>query len=241
MATSHTIPNFDLFDTGDILLFSGNGLFPSELIEFMTDSDISHVGMVLRNPIIDNQQRTGLYIFESTAFINAPNIENGKYTDGVQINELSQVFSTTDGAIYWRRLRADRNKDFDQVVRGLYKLTYGASYDFDPVDWVKAFFDITYGNEEKEDTFICSALLAFVFDRLGYLLKPVNWTIVRPVDWATVTMQNNNSSRVHLASCELEPAVLVKPNQIKPVPSSGILDKLYSYVSSVYSWVRKLY
>lgn len=237
----HNIPHIDMFDTGDILLFSGSGIFPSKIIEFMTDSDISHIGIVLKNPCIFGKQYEGYYIFESTAFIDAKNVESGKYTSGVQINELSKVFDTTNGSIFWRKLNVDRNKDFNEIMEQSYRLTKGASYDYDPEDWIKAFFDIHTGDEEKNTEYICSALASFLYDRLGLLQKPVDWTIVRPVDWVTVSDQNNNNSRIHLTNSSLDKPLKVKDDKNNDKNNNDKNNTYYDiftgYVKSIYKFI----
>jgi hypothetical protein len=210
------------FDTGDILLFSGNGVFPSGFIELMTDSAISHIGIVVRNPLINGTCANGLYVFESTAFIDTMNVENNQYTAGVQINSLDAVIAVTNGAIYWRRLVTTRDTTFTDTMNDVYRLTYGATYDFNPEDWVKAYFDIVAGNETKTTEFICSALATFVYQKLGLLYDPVQWSIIRPVDWATA---GTDTSRLRLKDCSLDPPVLLKANPEPP----GILARIYAW------------
>lgn len=220
--------HIDEFDTGDILLFSGNGVFPSGFIEFMTDSNISHIGMIVKNPMINGARADGLYVFESTAYIDTMNVENNQYTMGVQINSLDAVVKVTDGAIYWRRLITNRDQTFTDTMDNLYKLTYGASYDINPEDWVKAYFDIISGNEQKTDEFICSALAAFVYLKLGHLYDPVEWSIIRPVDWAKA---GTDESRLRLKDCSLDLPLVLKANPEPP----GMLSRLYSYLASWFS------
>jgi hypothetical protein len=202
------IPNYQLFQTGDILLFSDKKFIPSILIEDFTHSKYSHTGIILRDPKFPSESFEGLYILESTGYIDAKDVENHKYKVGVQINKLSKVYDITNGEIYWRRLTTDRNEEFDQILTEVHKLTHDKGYDFDPDDWVKAYFDWHHGDEQKENVFICSALVAFLYDRMGFLKKPVEWTIVRPVDWGTEYPPEDR--RVHIDNCQLDKEIQIR-------------------------------
>lgn len=203
------IPNHELFQTGDLLLFSGKSVFPSELIQMFTHSKYSHTGIILRDPVFAQESFKGLYILESTGYIAANDVEKHKRIVGVQINRLSDVYKDVgSGTIYWRRLITTRDKDFYQILSNVHTLTYGKGYDFDPADWIKAYFDIIDKYEQKEDVFICSALCSFLFDRLGLLVKPVNWTIVRPVDMGTEYPESER--RIAFINCTMEPEIQIK-------------------------------
>jgi hypothetical protein len=202
------IPNHQLFQTGDILLFSDKKFIPSILIEDFTHSKYSHTGIILRDPTFPSESFKGLYILESTGYIDAKDVETHQYKVGVQINKLSKVYDVTNGEIYWRRLTTERNEDFGQILSEVHKLTHDKGYDFDPDDWIKAYFDWHHGNEQKENVFICSALVAFLYDRLGFLKKPVEWTIVRPVDWGTEYPPEDR--RIHIDNCQLDKEVQIR-------------------------------
>lgn len=227
------IPNYELFQTGDILLFSDREFIPSILIEEMTHSKYSHVGIILRDPKFPHESLEGLYILESTGYIKVKDVENHKYKVGVQINKLSDVYNITEGNIYWRRLTTDRDTDFDQIISEVHKLTHDKGYDFDPGDWVKAYFDWHIGNEQKENEFICSALVAFLYDRLGFLTKPVEWTIVRPVDWGTEYPESER--RVHIDNCVLDPEIQIRFFDDKKDDDDNQNDKTSSYWSYLYA------
>ena len=66
------------FNTGDIILFQDtkrNTLLDwlGYFIQYFTKSKYSHVGMVVKDPLIKGKTITGIYLLESTAFdaINA--------------------------------------------------------------------------------------------------------------------------------------------------------------------------
>jgi len=246
------IPNYQLFETGDLLLFSDKKFIPSRAIEDLTHSKYSHTGMILRDPKFPNESFEGLYILESTGYIDAKDVEDHKYKVGVQINKLSEVYKVTNGEIYWRRLHTDRNENFYQVISEVHKITHDKGYDFDPDDWVKAYFDWHYGNEQKENVFICSALMSFLYDRLGFLEKPVDWTIVRPVDLGTEYPPEDR--RVKIVNCQLDDEVQIRfmnpDDPTKPVEkdsdnsdnsdSSDESWSIWSYLYAPIGYVRSI-
>jgi hypothetical protein len=198
--------------------------------------------MILRDPDFGYESFKGLYILESTGYIDAKDVEDHKYKIGVQINRLSKIYDITDGTIYWRRLHTTRNENFYQIISEVHKITHDKGYDFDPDDWVKAFFDWHSGNEQKENVFICSALLSFIYDRLGYLEKPVEWTIVRPKDWGTEDPPKDR--RVHIVNCQLDPMIQIRFNNpddpTKPTPTDPDNDwSIWSYLYAPIGYIVK--
>jgi len=237
------IPNNELFQTGDVLLFSDKKFIPSLLIEDLTHSKYSHVGTILKDPIFPNETlEEGLYILQATGYIDVKDVENNCYTNGVQINKLSSVYDKTNGDIYWRRLTTDRNQEFLQIVSEVHKITHNKDYDFDPDDWIKSYFDWHYGNEQKENAFVCSALISFLYDRLGFLKKPNDWTLVRPVDWGTEYPLEDR--RIHIENCQLDSEIQIKfmkPKDPIDVPESVKVttesSSIWKYLYSPIDWI----
>lgn len=228
------IPHHEDFKTGDLLLFSGKDCFPSKFIEDLTDSKYSHIGIILRNPILDGKEYKGLFIFESTAWIDAKDVEDHKFTTGVQINELSKVYNEPDGNIYWRRLNADRDDNFYKILKNVHSVTYGKDYDFDPMDWIKAYFDIIDSSDQRTDKFICSALVAYTYDQLNFLVKPVDWTIVRPKDFGTEDPPDER--RITTINCTLD-----KEIQIKLTINQSGIGYYMSYVYTPMNVIKSIF
>ena len=226
-----SIPNIELFQTGDVLLFADHSWYPSRFIEFATHSKYSHVGIVLRDPCFGEESLKGLYILESTAFIDADDVETHTRVSGVQINRFDKVYDITEGEIYWRRLHIDRNNDFNDIMTDVHRLTFGKGYDYDPKDWIKAFFDIHNSNDERTDKFDCSALVAFIYDRLGLLIKPVDWTIIRPKDWGCEDEVEHRRVKIDNEQCTLD-----DPIQIKFCNNNkSYIGMMYDYVMSIFN------
>jgi hypothetical protein len=102
--------------TGDLLLCDnleqkGLGLF-GWLIKYGSQSDFSHIGMVVVNPDFTylDKPLKGVYVWQSgTAQI--PDAEDGKRKIGVQLTPIIDFITTYKGKIYLRRLRVHTAED----------------------------------------------------------------------------------------------------------------------------------
>lgn len=106
----------DSLKTGDLLLCDnleqkGLGLF-GWLIKYGSQSDFSHIGMVVVNPDFTylDKPLKGVYVWQSgTAQI--PDAEDGKRKIGVQLTPIIDFITTYKGKIYLRRLRVHFAED----------------------------------------------------------------------------------------------------------------------------------
>ena len=102
--------------TGDLLLCDnleqkGLGLF-GWLIKYGSQSDFSHIAMVVVNPDFTylDKPLKGVYVWQSgTAQI--PDAEDGKRKIGVQLTPIVDFITTYKGKIYLRRLRVHMAED----------------------------------------------------------------------------------------------------------------------------------
>lgn len=164
---------------GDVVAFGGRAPF-SILTKFMTQSAVSHVGVILQTKVVEDQSgRFFNQIIESTEL-------NG-FT-GVQINRFSERMSY-EGDIWWLPLCPElRESRFDQSR--FYDFLFNqakARKEFDiPQALMSAFdiFDSLKGpgyNERDYSRFFCSELVAAAFEEAG-LSGTVNASEVTPID-----------------------------------------------------------
>lgn len=89
--------------TGDVIAFSGNSRI-SKIIKWKTDSQYSHVGIVM-----DADAKGGIgkavLMVESTALCNQPDVLDGKIIKGVQLHFLSNRLDEYDGKAWWLPLK----------------------------------------------------------------------------------------------------------------------------------------
>lgn len=169
-------------ETGDLLLLNGK-YFISKLIEYFTGSIFSHCGILIKNPKFFDNQLEGLYLLESGSEIN-PDSENNRKKIGVQLTKLDDIIKNYDGDLYIRKLKCEKGEDFYEKMEQIHSDLHNLPYDINPIDWLKAEFDIEVGNLQKKNTFWCSALVAYVYTKLGFLDENIPWTIIKPQDFS---------------------------------------------------------
>ena len=187
------------FDTGDLILFEDKSHnswldYLSYLIQYFTDSKYSHVGMVVKDPLIKGKTIKGLYLLESTGLDHMIDIDDHKTKFGVQIVDLHKRLQSDDDIFYYRKLNKDRDEKFIDLYNKTYVIVKDKPYDINPLDWCKADFDLKKGNVQKTNTFFCSALVSFMLVSLNILPRDTDWTIMRPKDLGT-----ENGTRLDLS------------------------------------------
>ena len=186
----------DELETGDIILFSGN-YFLSYIVEYFTKSIYSHVGVVLKNPNLGDAKFKGIYLLES-GFENTPDPENHRIKKGVQIINLEDKIKNYKGRIYVRKLHCTRNKKFYEKIIEIHSTVHNIPYDLNPIDWIKAYYQLDIGNTQKENTYWCSALVSFVYVELGFLDKNIPWTLISPKELSS------SSNQLKFINCKLD-------------------------------------
>jgi len=167
-------------ETGDIILFNGN-YFMSHIIEYFTSSIYSHVGIILKNPDLGDATFEGIYLLESGRE-NTPDPENNRIKKGVQIINLEEKIKNFNGQIYVRKLHCTRDKEFYEKIKHIHSAVHNIPYDLNPIDWIKADLQLDIGNTHKTNTYWCSALVTYVYVKLGFLDKNIPWSLISPQD-----------------------------------------------------------
>ena len=202
-----TIPKIEEFDTGDIILFSDITYIPSRIIEWVTGSKYSHVGIILKDPTFINPLLKGLYILESTGLSSIVDSEDNKRKTGVQIRKLENVCNDYNGAIFWRKLHALRDEEFKRKITEIHTKVHDKPYDVQPIDWLKSMFNDRYGSLQITSRFFCSALVTYIYDVLGFVASNTPWTIIRPKDLGTENLATN---RIKFVNCIVDNEVMIK-------------------------------
>lgn len=174
--------------TGDLLLFNTRTHWYDFLIEKFTNSKFSHVGMIYRSlPCLDCSN-VGVCLLES-GYESFPDVVKNKQIYGVQLADIEKVLDTykstsTSITVYYRRLGRELSKDEIDKLRSSVDNVYAKPYDLLPQDWLKSAFDIYKGNEQRTKTFWCSALVAYLYDMLGFIKRDTPWTIIQPTQFS---------------------------------------------------------
>ena len=190
------------FNTGDLILFSGKHSIISSTIRLWTKSHYTHIGMVIVNPILEEpdgsqKELRGIYLIESGGepILDA---DDKVYKFGVQIVSLEEVIESYEGSIYWRKLNISATTLTYNEIRihlsKIYKYIKNKKYDLDLIDLLTIdlnidieqqvstciFFNWFRHDTQKQDKFVCSALVAFLYTKLNFLPSITQWTEVGP-------------------------------------------------------------
>ncbi len=175
----------DDLKTGDILLFDYEGcsLFAS-LIKRFTKSNITHVGMILKDPVFIHPLLKGYYVWESGSEEN-PDPQDDKKKIGVQITPLLEIYEkykNTGGKIYARKI-VDNTMFTDENLLKIHDVVYNKPYDIVPLDWIEGYLQKD-PNPQKTNRFWCSALIGYIYTKLKILNEDTDWSILRPCDFS---------------------------------------------------------
>jgi len=188
-------------ETGDILLFSNYpsgilGYFDS-LIRLGTQSQYSHIGIVLKDPEFLGLK--GLYMWESGSETK-PDPQDGIKKIGVQITPIKEVLNNykDSGHIFYRKLKCPKDLITTEKLKTIHHEVYLKPYDINPVHWLSAVFTPNV-NMNQTNSFWCSALVAYIYIELGILSSDENWTLKRPSDFS-LSAEHLKFSK----DCELE-------------------------------------
>ena len=202
ISRKHLIENCQ---TGDILLYNSKYTI-GRLIEYFTNSKFSHVSIILRDPIHIDPSLKGLYVIESGSEKIKDSL-SGKKVIGVQVIPLNYVLDQYDGGyignLYYRKLECVRDDNFNRNIINVVKSSDTKPYDLNPLDWIKAAFDLEIGDCQKDNTFWCSALVSYIYIKLGFLPEKLPWTIIAPKKFSfyekdSLTFQNCNVDKEKL-------------------------------------------
>lgn len=158
----------DQLKTGDILLFSGRGWF-STMVRMTTNSEFSHVGMVIKDDRWDF-----LTIWESTKDHSLLDLESGNFSCGVQLFPLSRRLETYDGDVYFRPLEGVTvDEGMIAELAELRRQLKGRSFER---DWGELFlaakdFGFIKDNTEDLSSLFCAELVAEAYQAMGLLRR----------------------------------------------------------------------
>ena len=157
-----------LMKPGDVIAFGGNGML-SSLIQEVTDSHVSHVGIIMQTDVSDG------------IFVNQLIESNGKKggNTGVQVWRMSERVEEYDGNIWWLPMFV--NFDRKKFV-GFCLSQVGKKYDAPQA--IGSAIDFLPDQEEDLDKLYCSELVVAALEDAG-VLHDINASEMTPADVCT--------------------------------------------------------
>lgn len=169
-------------NTGDVITFSGKSHVSNGIKRF-TDSDISHVGMVLKKGIVEGKKR--VFLIESTSLENLPDVFTGQKFQGVQVQYLSDRIKDYDGQVYLRKLKKPLTDGQKAQLIIFLMIQHKAKKEYDTIGAIGAgidIFDFLLSNVDNYDEFFCSELVAAGFKHIGLLPESYKASEATPAD-----------------------------------------------------------
>ena len=158
--------------TGDIILTGGTSLF-SKAIKFLTKSEWSHVGMVVRT-----DEWNFVLMWESTTPSGVEDVRTGEVTRGVQLVPLSERVRTYKGSFAVRQISRALTVDEVEKLKAFRAKVRGRNYDMDALELLGSAIDVPFLPQNTEDiaSLFCCELIAETYQELGLLdeVKPSN-------------------------------------------------------------------
>lgn len=166
--------------TGDLVLFTASrGLWaPLDwMISRVTRSPYVHVGLVVVDPPFLDAR--GTFLWEA-GYEACANPETGKNNLGVRLTPIAAV--PREGAF----VRKCTLRIPDARLSKIHADVFLKPYDVCLSDWLLATLRLD-AEPQKTSRFWCSAFVAYVLTRLGWLPESTDWSIVRPCDLSSAS------------------------------------------------------
>jgi len=194
--------------TGDLLVcddlqHNSWGIF-SWFIKFMTQSDYSHVGIIVVDPAMTSPKLKGVYVWTS-GISDTPDPEDNKKKFGVQFVEFDEFLNTYEGKIYLRRLKCESQEQYHKIfnmntLQEIHKVVYDKPYDIVVTDWIEAYCKKD-ANPQKTSRFWCSALIGYIYTKLTLFDNGLDWSILTPSYFSS---ENKTFKMLHNVKLEKE-------------------------------------
>lgn len=202
--------DYSSLKTGDIILFSSGSKdllsYLSSLIKWGTHSNYTHIAIILKDPSFLDTPLKGLYVWQS-GWEGKPDPQDNKIKLGVQITPLEEIINDykTNGSIFIRKLNYNISPFNDNILKEIHSVVYDKPYDIIFTDWIKGFLQKN-NTPQITSRFWCSALVGYIYTKVGILEEDTDWTIIRPCDFSlsgenlkykSETKLENNEFKLH--------------------------------------------
>ena len=194
--------------TGDLLLcddlaYGSWGLF-SWLIKFVTKSDFSHVGMIVKDPDFTETPLKGIFVWTS-GISDVPDPDDKTKKFGVQFIPFDHFIQTYGGKIFLRKIEFEHAEEYYSIfntnkLKQIHQTVYDKPYDVVITDWIEAFCKKD-PNPQKTSRFFCSALIGYIYTKINLLDNNTDGSIISPSFFSS---ENKSFSMHHKSSLTKE-------------------------------------
>jgi hypothetical protein len=163
-----------LLKTGDIVLFHGDSNF-QEVIDVLTGSPYNHMAMVvLAKDIGANEPMAPIMLWESTPYTITEDQKIHKPKAGPTLVDLEirindEIERGMFSRFVFRRLSKELAEPNFKALNEVFKKTYPDKFPTDFWFFVKGIIGRLFGREVKKNTYFCSELIAYTYQKMGLL------------------------------------------------------------------------
>lgn len=161
--------------TGDIILCDdlsyGDWGLLSWFIKFMSKSDFSHIGMIVKDPDFIDPPLKGTYIWMSGTS-NVPDSEDNTIKFGVQFVPYDEYVTTYGGKLYIRKLHCWKYDELftTERLKKIHQVVYDKPYDLVITDWIEAYCKKIQTLRRRIDSSVAHLSVTFIHN-LHFFLK----------------------------------------------------------------------
>lgn len=190
MTKNETETFLEQLESGDLIIFSATKSYKNwyaTLIEFITGSPYSHVGIIIKDPTFTPTPLKGLYVLES-GWESENDVEQSTKKFGVMLQLLDDVVRLYDGRIWIRRLKVERDFIFYEKLSQAHSDMHNLPYDDNPIHMLSALFSYVARESiiDKRGNISevwCSALVTYIYMKLGLIDQKTDWSMIFPFDY----------------------------------------------------------
>lgn len=193
--------NTELYNTGDLILFSGSGLIDLA-IRYCSKSNYTHCGIVLRDPVYIDPKLIGVYFIEST-FSESADTEDGKVKLGVTLHLLKDILAQHREAgdkIYVRKLQGLRwSESLGEKIIKAYESSKDIPYNADLTEWFIAKcasdapdLEVFMNSHLFSDAHLqgtksmwCTEFVGYFYYRIEVLRPDTPWSLLSPKNFSS--------------------------------------------------------
>lgn len=176
------LKNGDLILIQDLSTTGLMGIFLS-LIRYFSNSNYTHIGILVTNPKFGEKELEGTYVWES-GYEGIPDPQDGKVKLGVQLTHINDFVLNNQNKSKFTIRRFENNECFTtENLKKIHKKVYDKPYDINILDWLEAADNIDF-DPRKTSCFWCSAFVGYVLTQLGLLTSETDWSKLKPCDFS---------------------------------------------------------
>lgn len=179
------------FNSLDIILYSSQNSYYRYFINLLTGKKWTHVAVIIHgkdiNEIHSNFSKNIYHLDNNKLYIWESNIDNQLDSEdnickkGIRIIPFEKhIFKNCKHKI--RKLKKKLNIQQINKLKEIHLDVHSKLYDYNIIHWLELLlgFPFTNNDIQRDNSFVCSAFIGFLFTKLELLDSNTNWNLLKP-------------------------------------------------------------